>query len=253
LPATFLPHPFFILGAFLACPAEPGKRPILVDRTQDHVEISRWCGFVPHQWPFIVIGTGESHSLWSLSVRGTCWWFEYDIATVGVCMTLQQFNLKFNWNSNSLSSSYKSGFERCQALKVWLSRAVCLCSPGVSSQIIWTFVLTSTMLLQKLWLWYLWERVQVQDSEIEDDWFLKSKHGELCCWETGWILLSMGALVKDPGPPKLGTWDQVLGVQATFRPFHLWSRRLRSVARVHHPVWLVRANDQRARRPARRQ
>ena len=32
------------------------------------------------------------------------------------------------------------------------------------------------------------------------------QHGERCCWETGKILLSMGALVKDPGPPKLGTW-----------------------------------------------
>ena len=32
------------------------------------------------------------------------------------------------------------------------------------------------------------------------------QHGEQCCWEAGKILLSMGALVKDPGPPKLGTW-----------------------------------------------
>ena len=32
------------------------------------------------------------------------------------------------------------------------------------------------------------------------------QHGERCCWETGKILLSMRALVKDPGPPELGTW-----------------------------------------------
>ena len=32
------------------------------------------------------------------------------------------------------------------------------------------------------------------------------QHGERCCWEAGKILLGMGALVKDPGPPKQGTW-----------------------------------------------
>ena len=32
------------------------------------------------------------------------------------------------------------------------------------------------------------------------------QHGERCCWEMGKILLSMGALAKDSGPPKLGTW-----------------------------------------------
>ena len=35
------------------------------------------------------------------------------------------------------------------------------------------------------------------------------QHGERCCWKVGTILPSMGALAKDPGPPKLG-------VQATF-------------------------------------
>ena len=32
------------------------------------------------------------------------------------------------------------------------------------------------------------------------------QHGERCCWRAGKIQLGMGALVKDPGPPKLGTW-----------------------------------------------
>ena len=32
------------------------------------------------------------------------------------------------------------------------------------------------------------------------------QHGERCCWKAGKILLSMGALLKDPRPPKLETW-----------------------------------------------
>ena len=69
------------------------------------------------------------------------------------------------------------------------------------------------------------------------------QHGERCCSscrEAGTILLSMGALAKDPGPPKLGTWVSKQPLDHSSQ----WSRRLRSAVRVHHPVWLVRTNDQ---------
>ena len=74
------------------------------------------------------------------------------------------------------------------------------------------------------------------------------QHGERCCWEMGKILLSMGALAKDSGPPKLGTWVS----KQPFDHSSQWSRRLRSAVRVHHPVWLVRTNDQQTRRASRR-
>ena len=74
------------------------------------------------------------------------------------------------------------------------------------------------------------------------------QHGERCCWETGKILLSMGALAKDPGPPKLGTWVS----KQPFDHSSKWSRRLRFAVRVHYPVSLVRTNDQQTRRASRR-
>ena len=64
------------------------------------------------------------------------------------------------------------------------------------------------------------------------------QHGERCCWKAGTIQLGMGALVKDPGPPKLGTWvsKQPLTIPVS------------GAADSGLQSGLVRTNDQRTRR-----
>ena len=67
------------------------------------------------------------------------------------------------------------------------------------------------------------------------------QHGEQCCWKAGKILLSMGALVKDPGPPKLETWVSKqpfdhstcgaahFGLRPGFIARYGWSRQMTNV------------------------